>query len=119
MVNKRGLSPEEFNSIDPDILHMLMIYDSCIEPSGTEIEMLYHAYSAMNTVVNNSNIPAESKKKIKVQDFDFLNVLDDRTKTMKEKSEDQNKLKQETQANDIRSLGEMIKKQALGKSNGK
>lgn len=119
MVNKRGLSPDEFVSLDPDILQMLMVFDTCIEPSGAEIDMLYHAYSSMNTVMNNSNIPAESKKKIKVQDFDFLNVLKDQSMTIREKVDQNRQEKEESQANDIKSLGEMIKKQALGKSNGK
>ena len=37
MVNKRGLSPEEYFSLDPEVLNMLMIYDTFIEPSGTQM----------------------------------------------------------------------------------
>lgn len=119
MVNKRGLSPHEFEGLDPDILQMLMVYDTCIEPSGAEIDMLFHSYSAMNIVMNNSNITPESKKSIKVNDFDFLGVLSDQTMTMREKIEKHKNDKKESQVNDIKKLGEMIKKNALGKNNGK
>lgn len=115
MVNKRGLSPEEFDGLDPDILQMLMVYDACIEPSGTEIDMLYHSYSAMNTVLNNASITPESKKSIKVKDFDFLGVLSDQGMTMREKAEQQKKEKAEAQSNDLKALGQMIKNKALGK----
>jgi len=120
MVNKRGLSPDEYFGLDPDVLNMLMIYDTFIEPSGTQIEMMKHAYQCYYTTISNGNLTPEARKSIKVYDFDFLGVLGDSTKTHCEKDlERKEKLKMK-ESNDIKSLGEMIKAQVLGKKdNGK
>ena len=120
MVNKRGLSPDEYFSLEPEVLQMLMIYDAFIEPSGTHIDMMKHAYSCYYTTLSNSNLTPEAKKSIKVQDFDFLDLLGDSTKTVQERSEERKEKSKEKQSNDITSLGEAIKKQVLGKKrNGK
>ena len=120
MVNKRGLSPDEYFSLEPEVLQMLMIYDAFIEPSGTHIDMLKHAYQCYYTTLSNGNLTPEAKKSIKVQDFDFLDLLGDSTKTVHERSEERKEKSKEKQSNDIASLGEAIKKQVLGKKrNGK
>ncbi|CSE34626.1 TPA: hypothetical protein ACHUSU_003074 [Shigella sonnei] len=120
MVNKRGLSPEEYFSLDPDVLNMLMIYDTFIEPSGTQIEMMKHAYQCYYTTISNGNLTPEARKSIKVQDFDFLDVLSDSTKSTSEKAEERKLKTKEAQSNDIKSIGELIKSQVLGKKkNGK
>lgn len=119
MVNKRGLSPDEFFKLDPEVLNMLMIYDSYIEPSGTYIDMLYHCNSMYNQTVNNPNLTAEGRKSFKVSDFDFLGVLDSDS-TTKERIEKYEMKKKENNSNSISAIGEAIKKQVLGnKNNGK
>ncbi|ENV4137237.1 hypothetical protein ACFJ8K_001303 [Escherichia coli] len=115
MVNKRGLSPEEYFSLDPDVLNMLMIYDSFIEPSGTQVEMMKHVYQCYYTTISNGNLTPEARKSIKVQDFDFLDVLGDSTKTVAEKAEERKYKLNEKQSSDINSLGKLIKSQVLGK----
>ncbi|WP_318392245.1 hypothetical protein [Enterobacter sp.] len=115
MVNKRGLSPDEYFNLDPDVINMLMIYDSFIEPSGTQVDMLKHAYQCYYTTISNGNLTSEARKNIKVQDFDFLNVLGDSTKTVAEKAEERKLKLNEQQSSDINSLGKIIKSQVLGK----
>jgi len=119
MVNKRGLSPYEFEELDPDILEMLMIYDTYVEPSGTEIDMWFHSYNSMNQVLNNPNISPEHKKKLKPKDFDFLNILSDSSLTVRERIKAREKENEKASTNSIKAFGELIKKQALGKNNGK
>lgn len=114
MVNKRGLSPEEYYNLDSEVLNMLMVYDAYIEPSGTGVDMLFHAHQCYNTVMNNPNLSSEVRKKIKVSDFDFLDILDQNL-TVKERAEQKRKLQEERQENDIKQLGLAIKNQALRK----
>jgi len=118
MVNKRGLSPEEYFSLDAEVLEMLMIYDAYIEPSGAQMEMLRHAYMCYFMTISNPNMTSDARKSIKVKDFDFLDVLDtDSTMEKNKKREDARKAKQ---LNDMKAFGEALKKQVLGKNkNGK
>lgn len=119
MVNKRGLSPEEFYELDSEVLEMLMIYDTYIEPSGTYIDMLRHAYQCYYTTINNGNLTPEARRAIKVSDFDFLDILSGND-TAKEKLEKREQKKMEIQSNDIKAIGESIRSQVLGKKkNGK
>ncbi|WP_312228997.1 hypothetical protein [Pseudescherichia sp.] len=97
---------------------MLMVYDAYIEPSGTGIDMLFHAHQCYNTVMNNPNITSEARKKIKVSDFDFLDILGENM-TTKERSELRDKKKKEKQANDLDYMKNEIKKLALRNKNGK
>lgn len=115
MVNKRGLSPDEYFSLDPEVLNMLMIYDAYIEPSGTYIDMLFHAYQCYNTTINNHNLTSEARKALKVNDFDFLGILDSDL-TFKERAEERERNKKQKQSNDFKALGEAIKNQVLGKN---
>lgn len=116
MVNKRGLSPDEYFKLDPEVLNMLMVYDAYIEPSGTYIDMMYHAHSLYNNTINNPNITSEARKSFKVSDFDFLGVLDSDS-TTKERIEKYEKKKKENNSNSISAIGEAIKKQVLGNKN--
>ncbi|MDF2784217.1 MAG: hypothetical protein K0S95_752 [Pantoea eucrina] len=118
MVNKRGLSPEEFFKLDPDTLEVLMIYDSFIEPSGTKVEMLKHAYNNYYATINNPNLTSDARKSIKVSDFDFLGVLDNLTHSEREEKRKNDSEKHQMES--INSIGMAIKQQALGrKNNGK
>ncbi len=118
MVNKRGLSPDEYFNLDPEVLDMLMVYDVYIEPTGTQIEMLKHAYQCYYTTISNGNLTPEARRSIKVADFDFLDVLNSDL-TTQEKAEVKEQKKKEAQANDIKSIGDAIRNQVLGKKNGK
>ncbi len=40
MVNKRGLSPDEYFNLDAEVLDMRMIYDAYIDSSGILIVIL-------------------------------------------------------------------------------
>lgn len=44
MINKRGLSPAEFEDLDPDLFEALVIFDQFIEPSGSKMDMLYYSH---------------------------------------------------------------------------
>lgn len=118
MVNRRGLSPDEYFDLDLEVLNMLMIYDAYIEPSGTHIDMLYHCHSMYNQTINNPNLTTDARRSFKMADFDFLGVLEPDVST-KERVENIERKKKENNANSIHSIGEAIKQQALGKKNGK
>ncbi|MEN4394019.1 hypothetical protein VI119_15000 [Enterobacter cloacae subsp. cloacae] len=118
MVNKRGLSPDEYFNLDAEVLDMLMIYDAYIEPSGIHIEMLKHAYQCYYSSLNSSTLTPEAKKKLKVSDYDFLDVLNP-TLSTREKEEKRKAIVEENQTNSISSIGEAIKKEAMRKNNGK
>jgi len=97
-----------------------MIYDTFIEPSGTNIEMMKHAYQCYYTTLSNGSLSPEAKKTIKVQDFDFLDLLGDSTKTTAEKTNERKERKQGNQKQEVKSIGDAIKAQVLGKKkNGK
>lgn len=116
MVNRRGLSPDEYFGLDEEVLNMLMIYDSYIEPSGTHIDMLYHCNAMYNQTMNNPNLTTEARRSFKAADFDFLGVLEPDV-TTKERAENFERKKIENTANSIHAIGEAIKQQALGKKN--
>ena len=118
MVNKRGLSPEEYFTLDAEVLEMLMIHDAYIEPSGAQMEMLRHAYTCYFTTIANPNLSNDARKQIKVKDFDFLDVLDnDSTMEKNKKREDEKKAKQ---MQNNKAFVDQLKKQVLGnKKNGK
>lgn len=118
MVTKRGLSPDEYFNLDPEVLDMLMVYDAYIEPTGTKIEMLKHAYQCYYTTISNGNLTPEARRSINIADFDFLDVLNSDL-TTQEKAEVKVQKKKEAQANDIKSIGDAIRNQVLGKKNDK
>ncbi|HFK6417218.1 hypothetical protein [Enterobacter cloacae] len=104
--------------MDAEVLDMLMIYDAYIEPSGIHIEMLKHAYQCYYSSLNSSTLTPEAKKKLKVSDYDFLDVLNP-TLSTREKEEKRKAIVEENQTNSISSIGEAIKKEAMRKNNGK
>ncbi|TKU20201.1 hypothetical protein [Citrobacter sp. wls827] len=116
MINKRGLSPAEFEDLDPDLFEALVIFDQFIEPSGSKMDMLYYSHLCHTMTMNTPGMTKELAKKIKYKDYDFLGLLDDR-ETSKERITRINKQRQESEFN---KLGEAIKAQAMmkGKSNG-
>jgi len=118
MVNKRGLSPDEYFNLDDEVLDMLMVYDAYIEPSGIHVEMLKHSYQCYYSSLNSSTLTPEAKKNLKVSDYDFLDVLDP-TLSTREKANKRKAIKEEKHSNSISSIGEAIKNEAMRKNNGK
>lgn len=116
MINKRGLTPKEFDELDPDLFDMLMVYDAYIAPSGLKMDMLFHAHQCYTATLNNPNISADVRKSLKVSDFDFLGILGADNLTSKEKAEKRDREVKEKQANYIKARGEEIKKRIEGKN---
>ncbi|EJG2384141.1 MULTISPECIES: hypothetical protein [Klebsiella/Raoultella group] len=114
MINKRGLSPSEFEEIDQDLLNALMVYDQYIEPSGTKMDMYFHAHLCHMITMNNPGMTKELSKKIRMSDYDFLGLLDD-SKTTQERYEE--RIKPKDQQSEIEKIGNMIKAQIQNKRN--
>ena len=110
MVNKRGLSPDEYFNLDDEVLDMLMVYDAYIEPSGIHVEMLKHSYQCYYSSLNSSTLTPEAKKNLKVSDP---------TLSTREKANKRKAIKEEKHSNSISSIGEAIKNEAMRKNNGK
>ncbi|PXL35864.1 hypothetical protein DMS60_20030 [Klebsiella variicola] len=97
MINKRGLSPDEFNSLGDELFQYLLVFDSLIEPSGAQFEMLKHAHQCYTITMNNPNMTKTHAEKIKVLDYDFAGVLDGLTtkeRVKKQKEENAQKTKE-------------------------
>ncbi|GKM11569.1 hypothetical protein AAHC53_23505 [Klebsiella variicola subsp. variicola] len=76
MINKRGLSPDEFNELGDELFQYLRVFDAIIEPSGAKFEMLKHAHTCYTMTMNNPNMTKAHADKIKVLDYDFSGILD-------------------------------------------
>ncbi|HBV7913887.1 MULTISPECIES: hypothetical protein [Klebsiella pneumoniae complex] len=76
MINKRGLSPDEFNELGDELFQYLRVFDAIIEPSGAKFEMLKHAHSCYTMTMNNPNMTKAYADKVKVLDYDFSGILD-------------------------------------------
>ncbi|MDX7507802.1 hypothetical protein GFB57_18055 [Citrobacter sp. S39] len=118
MINKRGLSPQEFEDLDPDLFEALLIYDQFIEPSGAKMDMLFYTHLCHTMTINTPGMTKEIARKIKSKDFDFLGILDDR-ETRKERIE---RITKDRQTAELNKIGDAIKAQVAqmkGKGNGK
>ncbi|QUG75860.1 hypothetical protein GKQ23_13030 [Erwinia sp. E602] len=114
MVNKRGLSPSEFNDLPEGLFNYLQVFDALVEPSGVHIDMLYHCYSQYNNTMLSPNITKETRKKISLSDYDFMNIIGDNNGlTSGEKKEFADKKLQEKKDNSVKLLGERIKQAAM------
>ena len=118
MINKRGLTPLEFDALPEGLFEYLMVFDQLIEPSGIMTDMHFHTQSLYNTTINNSNLTTEMRKSIKPIDFDFMDILKNPEFTAHEKHEKREAEKLEKQSNSVSELGKMIKQMAGG-SNGR
>lgn len=119
MMHKRGLSPNELDDLDPDLFNALYIYDTLIEPNGAKMDMLAHAKLCETILLSSGNLTKEGRSKLKVSDFDYLDILGDDSLTSKEKA---NKRKEKEQANNsqnINKMGSMLKRMAKEEQNGK
>ncbi|HAV1973401.1 TPA: hypothetical protein JG946_003761 [Enterobacter hormaechei subsp. steigerwaltii] len=118
MINKRGLSPKEFEELDEETFRYLMVFDAFIEPSGVKMDMLHHAHLCQTITLNNPNITKDFASKIKTTDYDFLNILDEgTTKERREKrAEKVNGSKKENTNNFLQARMDKMKEL---KANGK
>lgn len=117
MINKRGLTPDEFKHIDDETLEYLMVYDMYVEPSGTHIDILKHAYLCQTITLNNPNMTKDIAKSIKTSDYDFLGVLGEGT--TKERIERRKKAEIEQNEISTQSYMKSRMEQLKGKHNGK
>lgn len=117
MINKRGLSPEEFEQVDDTLFDYLLVYDALVEPSGTKIDMLYHAHLCQTITLNNPNMTKEHAKKIETTDYDFLGILGEGTTQERKDSREKSKeaVKQQSTNDYFTSRMNSLK----GKDNGK
>lgn len=120
MLHKRGLSLEEIDTIDHDIFNALYIYDTLIEPNGARMEMIKYANLCNLLLMTSQSITPEARKKAKVSDWDFADLLSDVSLTMREKALKREEQEIENSRNNIKSIGDMIKRQISNEGkNGK
>lgn len=117
MINKRGLSPAEFESIDDSLFEYLMVFDSYIEPSGVKMDMLHHAHLCQTITLNNPNITRDIAKSIKTTDYDYLGILDEGT--TKERMDARTKKAEEAKKANNKAYFESRRKSLEGTNNGK
>ena len=116
MIHKRGLSLEDLNNIEPELLDALYVYDTLIEPNGPKIEMLKHANLLYMT---SQNMTKEGRKNLNINDFDFLDILGDDSLTSKEKEIKRQEAIAAQSAANIKSMGEAMKARILAKQGKK
>jgi len=79
LINKRGLSPSELETLDPELFEYLMIYDSSIEPSGAKFEHIKYSNLAHLILMSSGNLTEAGMKKASVQDWDMYGLLSNKT----------------------------------------
>ena len=115
MLHKRGLSLEDLNNIEPELLDALYVYDTLIEPNGQKIEMLKHSNLLYSIYMTSQNMTKEGRKKLNINDFDFLDILGDDSLTSKEKEIKRQEAIAAQSAANIKSMGEAMKARILAK----
>ncbi|XIR21398.1 hypothetical protein AB2F71_02825 [Escherichia coli] len=115
MLHKRGLSLEDLNNIEPELLDALYVYDTLIEPNGQKIEMLKHSNLLYSIYMTSQNITKDGRKKLNINDFDFLDILGDDSLTSKEKEIKRQEAIAAQSAANIKSMGEAMKARILAK----
>lgn len=95
MVNKRGLSPDEFYDLPEDILHALMVYDQYIEPSGLQVQSAMFANLCNLIMMTSPNISEKGRKEARIDDWDiygtFTNLTQEERILQREKEENEKK----------------------------
>lgn len=119
MLHKRGLSLEDLNNIEQELLDALYVYDTLIEPNGPKIEMLKHANLLYSIYMTSQNMTKEGRKKLNINDFDFLDILGDDSLTSKEKEIKRQEAIAAQSAANIKSMGEAMKARILAKQGKK
>lgn len=118
MIHKRGLSPEELDSLDPELFELLMLYDAVIEPNGARIDQIRYANLCHLIMMSSGNLTQDGMKRAKVDDWDMFGLLSQ--KSTKELHEEAVITRKEEQQKQFNILAESIKETAMkGINNGK
>lgn len=119
MMHKRGLSPNELDNLDPELFNALYIYDKLIEPNGVKIDMVAHAQLCQTLLLSSGNLTKEGRSKLKLSDFDFLDILGDDSLTSKEKAQKKKENADKNSSQNINKMGDFIRRMAEEQNNGK
>lgn len=95
LLNKRGLSLSELESIDPELFEYLMIYDANIEPSGARFDHIKYANLAHLILMSSGNLTQDGMKKANVHDWDMHGLLSNKTVYERMQDEKQKQLTQQ------------------------
>ncbi|EMX9120786.1 hypothetical protein SM907_09705 [Klebsiella aerogenes] len=114
-----GHSPSTIESFPDGLFDYLQVYDSNVEPSGTRIDMMYHAWSNYNLTMNNPNLDSKARKNLKMTDFDFLDVIEYPWLTTQGKEEQRVLDRQNATIEEGNRRREEIKKRIEERKNGK
>lgn len=95
LLNKRGLSPSELESLDPELFEYMMIYDSSIEPSGARFEHIKYSNLAHLILMSSGNLTEDGMKKANVHDWDMHGLLSNKTVYERMQDEEQKQLTQQ------------------------
>ena len=119
MMHKRGLSPDELDNLDPDLFEALLIYDTLIEPNGTKMDMIAHAQLCQTILLSSGNLSKEGRSKLKLTDFDYLQIMGDDSLTTKEKAEKNKAAAEKNSSQNINTMGSMLKRMVKEEQHGK
>ncbi|WP_411749720.1 hypothetical protein [Serratia marcescens] len=117
MVNKRGLSPDEYYDLPDDLLEALMIYDQRIEPSGLQVQSAMFANLCHLIMMTSPNLSEKGRKEAKPKDWDLFGTFENLTASERQKKREEEEKEQKAQniKKSFRELMDMEK----GKKNGK
>lgn len=98
LLNKRGLSLSELESIDPELFEYLMIYDANIEPSGARFDHIKYANLAHLILTSSGNLSEKGLKDARLTDWDMFGLLSNKTAyEIEQEAKEKEVLKQQTQ----------------------
>jgi len=95
LINKRGLSPSELETLDPELFEYLMIYDSSIEPSGARFEHIKYSNLAHLILMSSGNLTEAGMKNASVNDWDMYGLLSNKTVHERIQEDEQKQLTQQ------------------------
>lgn len=119
MMHKRGLSPDELDNLSHEIFNALYIYDQLIEPNGARMNMVAHAQLCQTILLSSGNVTKEGRSKMKLSDFDYLDILGDGSLTSREKAILKKEKAAKESSQNINKMGDMMKRLAKEANNGK
>ncbi|MGS4241731.1 hypothetical protein [Serratia marcescens] len=117
MVNKRGLSPDEFYDLPDDLLEALMIYDQRIEPSGLQVQSAMFANLCHLLMMTSPNLSEKGRKEAKLKDWDLFGTFDNLTASERQKKREEEE--QENKVQNIKKSFRDLMDMEKGKKNGK
>lgn len=118
MINKRGLSPDEIDKLDPELFELLFIFDSVIEPNGARFEHMKFSNLAHLILMSSGNLTEKGLKAAKVTDWDMYGLLSNKTSTELAEEEDKRK-QQQAKLQYEQMKADLVKEEAAKKNKGK